>query len=592
MAGLGAIVFDIASQSIRYVALEKIAGYIPLETAGENRIIPAPPRLGVSPLRLIGVMAVGGLLSGLIVLRFAPEAEGHGTDAAIAAFHHKRGYIRPIVPPVKLISSALTIGTGGSGGREGPITQIGAGFGSLLATAAKLPARDRRILSAVGMSAGIGAIFRVPLAGALFAAEILYKDADLEADVIVPAAVASTVSYSVFSFWLPPEIRFVPLFGKQLQFQMASTMELLPMTILAVVLVAVAVLFIKSFYGIHRLFKASRIPPWVRPVLGAAVAGVLGLALYWSKHNDPHALAVLATGYGVLQIALTDPGSLGFGLLAALAIVKIFTTSMTISSGGSGGIFGPSVVIGGFTGGAVGLALHSIWPSLVPQPQIFAIVGMAGFFAGAAHAPISTIILVGEITGDYALLLPTMWVSTLCFVLCHRWTLYDEQLPSRLDSPAHRGELLVDVLEGISVSDIRLEQRETVFQGVRLRDIVKLIAASRQNYFPVVDKTGRFVGIFTSDDVRSHLFNDAVWELANARDVMSTRIVSVTPQDDLNTALRRFTQLNLDELPVVDASDSSRLMGMLRRHDVIACYNRKLSEFHEQSVANQLAEGS
>ena len=160
VAGLGAIVFDIASQSIRYVALEKIAGYVPLETAGENRIIPAPPRTGVSALRLIGVMAGGGLLSGLIVLHFAPEAEGHGTDAAIAAFHHKRGYIRPIVPPVKLISSALTIGTGGSGGREGPITQIGAGFGSLLATIAKLPAHDRRILSAVGMSAGIGAIFR------------------------------------------------------------------------------------------------------------------------------------------------------------------------------------------------------------------------------------------------------------------------------------------------------------------------------------------------------------------------------------------------------------------------------------------------
>src|SRR5262249_26708215 len=175
---------------VRYVALESIAGYVPIETAGENRIIPQSGHTNVSPVKLIAVMGVGGLLSGLIVLRFAPEAEGHGTDAAIAAFHHKRGYIRPIVPPIKLISSALTIGTGGSGGREGPITQIGAGFGSLLATLAKLPARDRRILSAVGMSAGIGAIFRVPLAGALFAAEILYKSADLEADVIVPAAVA------------------------------------------------------------------------------------------------------------------------------------------------------------------------------------------------------------------------------------------------------------------------------------------------------------------------------------------------------------------------------------------------------------------
>jgi CIC family chloride channel protein len=171
-------------------------------------------------------------------------------------------------------------------------------------------------------------------------------------------------------------------------------------------------------------------------------------------------------------------------------------------------------------------------------------------------------------------------------VLCHRWTLYHEQLPSRLDSPAHRGDFLVDVLEGINVADVPWEQRETVFQGVRLRDIVKLIAASRQNYFPVVDKAGRFVGIFTSDDVRSHLFNDAVWELANARDIMTTRVVSVTPQNDLNTALRRFTEQNLDELPVVDADNDSRLLGMLRRRDVIACYNQKLNEFHEQTAAN------
>src|SRR6185312_15905870 len=180
----------------------------------------------------------------------------------------------------------------------------------------------------------------------------------------------------------------------------------------------------------------------------------------------------------------------------------------------------------------------------------------------------------------------TMWVSTLCFVLCHKWTLYDEQLTSRLDSPAHRGDFLVDVLEGITVADVKLETRATVFQGMKLGEIVQLIAASHQNYFPVVDTAGNFVGIFTSDDVRSHLFNDVVWQLANARDIMATRIISVTPKDDLNTALRKFTELNLDELPVIDPNNSTRLLGMLRRHDVIDCYNRKLSEYH-QETANQ-----
>lgn len=582
VAGVGAIVFDATDQAVRHFTLERIAGYVPSETAGEHRLFEAP-QTRLSPVYLIGVMAVGGLLSGFLVFTFAPEAEGHGTDAAIAAFHHKRGYIRPIVPIIKLVASAFTIGTGGSGGREGPIAQIGAGFGSFFGTVLKLPARDRRILLTVGMGAGIGAIFRAPLAGALFASEILYRDSDLEGDVIVPAAVAATVSYSVFSFWLPPKVRFLPLFGRQLQFQLGSVLELLPMTILAVALVAVAVLFIKSFYGTHRMFKALPIPLWTRPVLGAIAAGLIALALYWSRGADQRALAVLGTGYGVLQIALTDPSSLGVSLLLALAVLKIFTTSTTIGSGGSGGVFGPSMVVGGCTGGAVGVVLHSIWPELVPHPQIYAIIGMAGFFAGAAHAPISTIIMVSELTGDYGLLLPTMWVSTLCFVLCHRWTLYDQQLVSRLDSPAHRGDFLVDVLEGISVADIPLEQRPTVFQGTKLRDIVQLIAASRQHYFPVVDRNDRFIGIFSSDDVRAHLLDDAVWELANARDVMTTRVVSVTPEDDLNTALKRFTELNLDELPVVSGENPFQLMGMLRRRDAIACYNEKLHAFQQQA---------
>ncbi len=582
VAGLGAIAFDAADQTVRYFALERTAGYVPSESAGEHRLF-EPPAAQLSPVKLIGVMAIGGLLSGLLVFSFAPEAEGHGTDAAIAAFHQKRGYIRPVVPVVKLLASALTIGSGGSGGREGPIAQIGAGFGSFLSTALKLPVRDRRILLAVGMGAGIGAIFRAPLAGAIFASEILYRDSDLEGDVIVPAAVAATISYSVFSFWLPGTIRFLPLFGRKLQFQLGSVTELLPMTLLAFVLVAVAVLFIKSFYGIHRMFKASPLPPWLRPALGAVIAAVVALALYWWRGADLRALAVLGTGYGVLQIALTDPTSLGVTLLVALALLKILTTSSTIGSGGSGGVFGPSMVIGGCTGAAVGATLHGIWPQLVPHPQIYAIVGMAGFFAGAAHAPISTIIMVSELTGDYGLLLPTMWVSTLCFVLCHRWTLYDQQLGSRLDSPAHRGDFLVDVLEGICVADIPLEQCPPVFQGTLLREIVQLIAASRQHYFPVVDRDDRFIGIFSSDDVRSHLFSDSLWELANARDVMTTRVVSVTPEDDLNTALKRFTELNLDELPVISADNRFKLLGMLRRRDAIACYNQKLHEFQCQA---------
>jgi CIC family chloride channel protein len=174
-----------------------------------------------------------------------------------------------------------------------------------------------------------------------------------------------------------------------------------------------------------------------------------------------------------------------------------------------------------------------------------------------------------------------MWVSMLCFIFCQRWRLYEKQVPSRLDSPAHRGDFLVDVLEGIRVADVPLKVRPTVFEGMTLKEIVRFLAESQQHYFPVVDAAGKFVGIFSTNDVRRYLYNESIWDLANARDVMTTRIVSVTPDDDLNTALRKFTGLNLDELPVVAAGEKTKLLGMLRRKDVIARYNQALLQFKD-----------
>jgi CIC family chloride channel protein len=583
VAGLGAITFQIASQSVLHFTLAEVAGYVPREPAGEQALFPHQPR-SVVPWLIVAVMAAGGLVSGIIVYTFAPEAEGHGTDAAIEAFHQKRGFIRARIPIIKMITSAISIGTGGSGGREGPIAQIGAGFGSFLATQLKLSARDRRIMLAAGMGAGVGSIFRAPLAGALFAAEILYRDADLESDVIVPAAISSIVGYSVFTMFLPAHLRFVPLFGSQLNYTVASPLELMPLTLLAAILAIVGVAYIKVFYATHRGFKRIPIIPHVRPMIGAALAGVCGISLYYFTGRDERSLAVLSTGYGTLQAAVEDCRGIGVWLLVAIALLKIATTSLTIGSGGSGGVFGPSMVIGGCIGGAVGVFIHGIWPDLVPQPEVYVIVGMAGFFAGCAHAPISTMIMVSEMTGDYKLLLPTMWVSTLCFILCRPWTLYEKQVPSRLESPAHRGDFLIDVLEGIRVSDVPLKQRQPVRESTSLHEILRMLPESLQNYFPVFDSQDRLVGIFSTNDVRSYLYDDTLWTLAVARDVMTTNIVSVVPEDDLNTAMQRFTELNLDELPVVSGDDSTSLLGMLRRKDAIGVYNKRLFERKQQSL--------
>ncbi len=584
VSGLGAILFQALTQLVHHYTLAKFAGYAPAEAAGEFHFFGGPGEHTLLPWMIVVVLTLGGLVSGFLVFRFASEAAGHGTDAAIDAFHYKRGMIRHRIPIIKTIASAVTIGTGGSGGREGPIAQIGAGFGSFLATYLKLTARDRRILLAAGMGAGVGAIFRAPLAGALFAGEILYRDADLESDAIVPAAISSIIGYSVFSLSLPHGQRFEPLFGSGLHYAVNSPMELVLYAALAVVLVLVGILYIKVFYGTHRLFAKLPMHPMLRPAFGAALAGLVGLGMYFVFGQNPQALAVLGTGYGALQDILSpnDGGGIGLTLqlLIALALVKIVTTSLTISSGGSGGVFGPSMVIGGCLGGAVGQQFHQWWPSIAVHPQAYAIVGMAGFFAGVARAPFSTIIMVSEMTGDYKLLVPTMWVSTLCFILCRRWTLYVKQVPTRLESPAHKGDFIIDVLEGIKVEEVYRRNPAITFipESMPLRDIVHKLAETHQHYFPVVDEEQRLVGIFSADDVRSYLYNETIWQLAVARDVMVTSILSVTPEDDLNTAFRRFTRLNLDELPVLDPDDPARLIGMLRRKETIAYYNRRLMD--------------
>ncbi|WP_240928016.1 chloride channel protein [Thalassoroseus pseudoceratinae] len=581
VAGLGAIAFQFLSHLVLHYALSSVTGFHPREAAGEHAVF-EPEETPFQPWLIVVVMTGGGVVSGLLVYTFAPEAEGHGTDAAIDAFHNKRGQIRGRIGVVKTLASAITLGTGGSGGREGPIAQIGASFGSFLSQKLNLSARDTRILMAAGMGAGVGAIFRAPLAGALFAGEIMYRDADLESDVIVPTAISSIVAYSVFALSMPQEMWFTHLFGQGLTYRPSSLLELIPFGLMAIVLVLFAIVYIKTFYGVHHLFKKIPVPPHIKPAIGAAIAGLLGIGTFFWCGQNPQALAVLATGYGTLQDAITPGVTVSMAVLLIVAVVKILTTSLTISSGGSGGVFGPSMVIGGCIGTATGMFFQqTLFPELVKNPQMYGIVGMAGFFAACAHAPISTIIMVSEMTGDYNLLLPTMWTSTLCFLLCRRWSLYTKQVPTRLESPAHRGDFIVDVLEGILVKDVYRKDRKIrlVPEGTSLDDIVHKLATTHQHYFPVVDADEKVVGIFSADDVRSWLYDDSIWKLANARDVMVTNIVSVTPDDDLNTALRRFTALNIDEIPILDPANDDRLTGMLRRKEVIAAYNRRLMEY-------------
>lgn len=578
-AGAGAIVFDVVGQVVAKYLAGGIAGFAPSTADGEHHIFHTEtPELNLGLLIL--VLAGGGLVSGFLVYRFAPEAEGHGTDGAIDAFHRQRGYISIKVALIKMLASAITLGSGGSGGREGPIAQIAAALGSFLGQKLNLSTRDRRIMMAAGMGAGIGAIFRAPLAGAIFAGEIMYRDADLESDVIVPTAISSITAYSLFGLYLPGDMTFVHVFGRLSEFQMHSLAELLPYGIMSLVLALVGIAYIRAFYGLHDLFNRMKLPAMFRPALGAAAAGLVAAGLYLGRDNAQY-LAVLSHGYGLLQSSLAEPDSVGVQVLIVVAMVKILTTSLTISSGGSGGVFGPSMVIGGCIGVASGKIVQRLGWDV--SPGAFGVVAMAGFFAGIARAPISTIIMVSEMTGSYQLLVPTMWVSTLCFLMCSNETLYRKQVRSRLESPAHRGDFMIDVLEGIKVSDVFRSDRKIEFvpEAMPLAEIVKLLSRTHQHYFPVVDQQETMVGIFSSDDVRSYIYDETIWQLADAADVMTTQIINVVPGDDLNTAMRKFTALNIDELPVMAPDQPGQLLGMLRRKETIGAYNRELAKRQE-----------
>ncbi len=581
VAGLGGVAFTFAGQFVVRYALEGVAGYKAEGPHGEahSNWIPDVVDPEFRPWLLLVVPAVGGLLSGFLVFRFAPEAEGHGTDAAIAAYHVGQGIIRPRVPLIKLVASALTIGTGGSGGREGPIAQIGAGFGSLLATLLGYRVAERRILLAAGMGAGIAAIFRAPLAGTLFAAEILYCSPEFEPEVILPAGLASVVSYCTFGVVMhamgDPGEPFRSLFHTP-DLSFTSAWELGPYLLLALWVALLSMLYVRTFYGVTYLFHRLRMPRIFKPAVGAFLTAVVGLILYYAAHEDRRVLSVLSFGYGILQGGLDNEAGLTAGLLLAVALGKLVTTSLTIGSGGSGGVFGPSMVIGGCGGGALGVLLHSFWPDLVPHPASFIILGMGGFFAAAAKTPFSTLIIISEMSGDYKLLLPALWVVTIAFLVSDEEPLYQSQVKSRALSPAHQGSYVREVLAGLKVSGFLLPGVSPPL--LRLEDpltaVIDQLGSCGLPALPVVDDANRLQGMVVLDEVHlaARLGQAGTWLLA--ADLMRPGIEPLIPDDRLDQAMELFVEQDLLALPVVDDHKERHVVGLVRRSDVAQAYLR------------------
>jgi len=622
VSGLGALLFD----SVLHL-LEK-------QLLNEWLFNTANPDYQYWPL--VVVPAVGGGLAGLIAVWFAPEATGHGTDAVIRAFHKEKGAIRARVPLVKGICSILTIGSGGSAGKEGPIAQIGAGFGSTLATLLKLSVRDRRILMLAGVAGGIGAIFKAPLGGALFAAEVLYREPDFESDAVIPGVISSVTAYSVFTaieghtrlldFKDPQGVVLPPLTFPSPHGSAAS--ELFHYAMLSLLCALVAFLFVKGIRWIESLFKRLPVPRLIKPAMGGALLGAFAVGLMLATGalatdmevgtSQPH--HIMAGGQRYLQTVINsaldttvyDPqSSLKLaGFLAAVVLAKIVATGLTIGSGGSGGLLFPALFLGGTTGAAYAKLcralneagwMHSFF-SLTPNARAgMILVGMGGVFAACTKTPIASLVMVSEITGSYGLAVPLMMTCASAYVLSRSFALNEEQVPSVAESPAHRGDFQVNVLADIRVADaISNTTPEMFLAETPFTKVLQRIKSSSATVFPIVDANLCLLGIFSLGDIRQIMNEQLVGTLIVAGDLGTTNVISVTMDTDLNEALRLFTMRNLDEIPVVESekkiSDASRatissairrprgpagtlkVIGMLSRRDVITAYHQRINE--------------
>jgi CIC family chloride channel protein len=517
----------------------------------------------------------GGLLVGLLVQKLAPEAEGHGTDSVVRAYHRLKGEVRQRVIYVKAIASALTIGTGGSAGQEGPVAQIGAGIGSTIARKLKLSIRERRLLLLAGGSAGVGAMFCSPLGGALFMPEVLYRKSDIEGDALIPCIISSIFAYATYTT-ISGDHRAIELSPELLSsLSFSDAREIIIYFALAVACTLVGWLYTKLFYGVHELSQRSGgIPKALRPALGGLVLGSLALLL----SNFTGESGILFGGYGLMETAIS--GGLTIPVLLVLLLAKIAATTATISSGGSGGVFAPALAIGALLGAAVGQGAAELFPGLDINPAAYALVGMGGFFAGVAKVPITAVIMVSEMTGSYTLLAPLMLVAVIHTLLSQKWSMYEAQVNSPVDSPAHAGDFVVDVLESLSVKEViaELEEPHLILETTTLRKVLKTVSDSRESYFPVVDKDERLVGIFSLTDLRRIFLEEVAQDVVITRDFMVDNVVTASMEEDLHTVFTRMTTNRINALPVLRGDGERRVLCILDRNDIGRAYDRRLQE--------------
>lgn len=507
---------------------------------------------------------LGGLVVGLIIYRLtkAPETAGQGTDNMIRAFHNEGGVVRRRVAPVKFFTSIITLATGGSAGYEGPVTQIGSGVASTICGFFKMPQNLRGLFTLAGTAAGLGAIFKAPLAGALTSVEVIYRE-DFESNAFATSIVSSVVAFTVYIACVgtAPVIAGVPAFP------LTNGVELLACAALGVLCFPFSYLYVRCYSESETRFARWKAPNWIKPAVGGVFVGVIVLAF-------PQVAGGGFEFIGEVMKGLVPHTLCGVALLLGIALAKIVATALTVGSGGSGGVFGPSLFIGGVLGAMFAGVCELVMPGVIRNPEMFILVGMAAFFAGAAKAPIAGVVMVCEMTGSYSLLPGLLIAAVMHIAFSRPWSIYKSQVLNKFASPAHRGDMDQDVLRITTVGDVVEHCEMKVLRAEdSLSDVLKDIEV---NYvYPVYDQ-GRYIGLLDMSVVKTAYIStpDLIQHLLISD--CTVKAPMLTDSTDLHTALRIFVQSRISELCVKNAN--GEVVGTLSHDAIFKAYDRIVNQ--------------
>lgn len=506
------------------------------------------------------VPVVGGVLVGPLIYFLAPEAKGHGVPEVMQAVLTKAGRIRPRVALVKALASAITIGTGGSVGREGPIIQIGASLGSTVGQFFNISGNRMKTLVGCGAAAGIAAAFNAPIAGALFAVEIILMDFAFAqfSPIVISSVMATVISHNfegnLATFQVPP-------------YQLVNPVELLFYAALGILSGIVSYLFIKVLYAFEDFFDSKvKLPQYVQPAMGGLVIGIIALQF-------PQ---IMGVGYDSINNALH--GNTIWYLALVLLFVKIISTSFTLGSGGSGGIFAPSLFIGAMLGCFFGSFVHSSFPTISATPGAYALVAMGGLVAGTTRAPITAIIIVFELTNDYNIILPLMITCILSTIISSKFSresIYTLKLLMRKINLKEGAE--IDLMKSIFVRDVYSKKFESISEDSSFKQVVDQVTSKQDPYFAVLDSDSFLTGIISIHDIKGFLFErEDLQNVIIAGDIALKNFQVATLNDNCKDVLDRMSQSSFLALPVVDAEKSNKMLGIVWQKDILDAYQKEI----------------